>query len=125
MQPSILKKTNLSLRSSFNAFSLSVAAVITIFLISCLSKDYPSFPASSLFNPRHPFEEKSNNGISFSTTNSMICCLNFFLVIDTVTFWQWLFRRRRQFALGIYFAMIIHVCLYSKICYNCISDSVV
>ena len=30
-----------------------------------------------------------------------------------VFFRQWLFRRRRQFALGIYFAVIIHVCLYS------------
>ena len=38
---------------------------------------------------------------------------------------QWLFRRRRQFALGIYFAVIIHVCLYSQICYTCTSDSVV
>ena len=38
---------------------------------------------------------------------------------------QWLFRRPRQFALGIYFAVIIHVCLYSKICYFRISDSVV
>ena len=26
---------------------------------------------------------------------------------------QWLFCRRRQFALGIYFAVIIHVCLYT------------
>ena len=39
--------------------------------------------------------------------------------------WQWLFRRRRQFALGIYFAVIIHVCLYSHICYYRTSDSVV
>ena len=38
---------------------------------------------------------------------------------------QWLFRRRRQFALGIYFAVIIHVCLYRQICYYRISDSVV
>ena len=38
---------------------------------------------------------------------------------------QWLFRRRRQFALGIYFVVIIHVCLYSQICYYCTSDSVV
>ena len=38
---------------------------------------------------------------------------------------QWLFRRRRQFALGIYFAVIIHVCLYSQICYNNTSDTVV
>ena len=38
---------------------------------------------------------------------------------------QWLFRRRRQFALGIYFAVIIHVCLYSQICYYRTSDSVV
>ena len=33
--------------------------------------------------------------------------------------------RRRQFALGIYFAVIIHVCLYSQICYYRTSDSVV
>ena len=38
---------------------------------------------------------------------------------------QWLFRRRRQFALGIYFAVIIHVCLYSQICYSYTSDTVV
>ena len=38
---------------------------------------------------------------------------------------QWLFRHRRQFALGIYFAVIIHVCLYSQICYDNTSDSVV
>ena len=38
---------------------------------------------------------------------------------------QWLFRRRRQFALGIYFAVIIHVCLYMQICYYRTSDSVV
>ena len=38
---------------------------------------------------------------------------------------QWLFRRRRKFALGIYFAVIIHVCLYSQICNYRISDSVV
>ena len=42
-----------------------------------------------------------------------------------VAFRQWLFRRRRQFALGIYFAVIIHVCLYSQICYYHTSDSVV
>ena len=36
---------------------------------------------------------------------------------------QWLFCRRRQFALGIYFAVIIHVCLYSQICYYRTSDS--
>ena len=30
---------------------------------------------------------------------------------------QWLFCRRRQFALGIYFAVVIHMCLYSRICY--------
>ena len=29
---------------------------------------------------------------------------------------QWLFCRRQQIALGIYFAVIIHVCLYSQIC---------
>ena len=38
---------------------------------------------------------------------------------------QWLFCRRRQFALGIYFAVIIHVCLYSQICYKRTSDTVV
>ena len=38
---------------------------------------------------------------------------------------QWLFCHRRQFTLGIYFAVVIHVCLYSQICYNRISDSVV
>ena len=38
--------------------------------------------------------------------------------------WQWLFRRQRQFALGIYFAVIIHVCLYSQICYDNTSDTV-
>ena len=38
---------------------------------------------------------------------------------------QWLFRRRRQFALGIYIAVIIHVCLYSQIWYYRTSDSVV
>ena len=43
----------------------------------------------------------------------------------SVIIWQWLFRRRRQFALGIYFAVIIHVCLYSQICYYRTSDSVV
>ena len=43
----------------------------------------------------------------------------------TVFFRQWLFRRRRQFALGIYFAAIIHVCLYSRICSNYASDTVV
>ena len=44
---------------------------------------------------------------------------------EKVFFWQWLFRRRQQFALGIYFAVIIHVCLYSQICYYRTSDSVV
>ena len=39
-------------------------------------------------------------------------------------FWQWLFRRRWQFALKIYFAVIIHVCLYSRICYNYASYTV-
>ena len=38
---------------------------------------------------------------------------------------QWLFCRRRQFARGIYFAVIIHVCLYSQICYHYTSDTVV
>ena len=38
---------------------------------------------------------------------------------------QWLFRHRQQFALGIYFAVIIHMCLYSRICYNYTSDTVV
>ena len=38
---------------------------------------------------------------------------------------QWLFHHQRQFALGIYFAIIIHVCLYSHICYNYTSDTVV
>ena len=40
-------------------------------------------------------------------------------------FWQWLFGHRRQFALGIYFAIIIQVCLYSQICYYYTSDTVV
>ena len=38
---------------------------------------------------------------------------------------QWLFCRRRQFALGIYFAVITHVCLYSQIGYNYASDTAV
>ena len=38
---------------------------------------------------------------------------------------QWLFCRRRQFAFGIYFAVIIHVCLYSQIGYNYTSDTAV
>ena len=38
---------------------------------------------------------------------------------------QWLFRRRRQFALGIYFAVIVHVCLYSRVCYYHTSGTVV
>ena len=40
-------------------------------------------------------------------------------------FRQWLFHRRRQFAFGIYFVVIIHVCLYSRICYYYASDIVV
>ena len=38
---------------------------------------------------------------------------------------QWLFCRRRQFTLGIYFVVVIYVCLYSRICYNYASDTVV
>ena len=38
---------------------------------------------------------------------------------------QWRFRRRRQFALGIYLAVIIHMCLYSQISYYYTSDTVV
>ena len=45
--------------------------------------------------------------------------------VTTVLFRQWLFCCQRQFALGIYFAVIIHVCLYSQICYYRASDSVV
>ena len=43
--------------------------------------------------------------------------------LNMIFYRQWLFRRRRQFALGIYFAVIIHVCLYSQICYYRTSDS--
>ena len=42
-----------------------------------------------------------------------------------LSFKQWLFCRRRQFALGVYFSVIIHMCLYSQICYNNTSDTVV
>ena len=50
---------------------------------------------------------------------------NLFTQSHILNFWQWLFRRRRQFALGIYFAIIIHVYLYNRICYNYTSDTVV
>ena len=44
---------------------------------------------------------------------------------DKIKIRQWLFRRQQQFALGIYFAVIIHVCLYSQICYDNTIDTVV
>ena len=47
------------------------------------------------------------------------------MTYPNLTLWQWLFRRRRQFSLGIYFAVVIHVCLYSRTCYYYASDTVV
>ena len=69
----------------------------------------------------------SKNVLSTGFTN---CCYNCFGLVfsstwDFIIFRQWLFRRQQQFALGIYFAVIIHVCLYSHICYSYTSDTVV
>ena len=62
----------------------------------------------------------SKMNIIYSDKRSRLTAANLMIIN-----WQWLFCHRRQFALGIYFAVIIHVCLYSQICYYHTSDSVV